>query len=380
MDLKRKIALLLLVTTAFLSLPVSASIGNIVTSDLAGNWMIVLHGTTGCGYVDMEADMTINSSGAGTGTLITHGACGNSTLGGQTFTITSVKTDGSGSAGLSCGSFCGWNFDIQVSPDRSKFNLVDIDTKNPGNFMEGVALLQSPSGNIAISDLTGSWQLTLYGQTGCGIGTTGAVFVLNGGGTTSGVIEVYHTTICGNGSEIGYTFAVTSLNANGYGTATLGCGSGCAFDFDIQVSPDRSTIAFVDVSDSGNFLAGVAVNNSTAAVIVPTNLAGNWQFVSYGQGACGIGSTLVTFTLNSSGSASNAATTSHTAGCGNPKSKDNTFTITSLAADGSGTATLTCGAGCSFTYGIEVSSDRSMITLLDVSDPNIYQIATAVHQ
>jgi hypothetical protein len=372
--------LLSLITFAFLSLPGWASIGDIVTSDLAGNWVIVLHGSTGCGYVDMEADVTINSSGAGTGDLITHGGCGTSTLSGQTFTIKTLKTNGSGTAGLSCGTACGWNFDIQVSPDRTKFNLVDVSGANPGNFVEGVAVLQSPLGNIATSDLTGSWQLTLYYQNGCGIGTTVANFTLNSSGQASNVSETYHTVGCGTESVSGYTFNIASLNANGYGTAGLSCGADCGFNFDIQVSPDRSTIGLVDVSDPGNFLAGVAVNNSTAAVISTANLAGNWLFLSYGQGGCGIGSSLVTFTLSVSGSATNATETNHNAGCGNNKTTGYTFTVTSLGADGSGTANLTCGTDCGFNYAIQVSPDRSMITLVDVSDPNNYQIATAVHQ
>ena len=38
--------------------------------DLTGKWLFALRGTTGCGFADMEADMTINSSGVGTVTLI----------------------------------------------------------------------------------------------------------------------------------------------------------------------------------------------------------------------------------------------------------------------------------------------------------------------
>jgi len=367
------------VTVAFLTLPGWASIGDIVTSDLAGNWVIALHGTTGCGYVDMEADVTINSSGVGTGTLITHGACGDNTQSGQSFSITSLKSDGTGAATLTCGTDCGWDFNIQVSPDRTKFNLSDVSSKNPGNFVEGVAVLQSPSGNIATSDLTGSWQMTLFYTDGCGIGDTLASFTLNSSGQSSDVSEIYHSVGCGTGGVNGYTFTIESLNANGYGTAGLSCGTGCGFTFDVQVSPDRSTIALVDVSDPSNFLAGVAVNNSTASVIVPANLAGNWQLVSYGQGGCGAGSTLVTFTLNANGSATNAVESNHN-GCGNNRTTGNTFTINSLSADGSGSAGLGCGAGCGFTYNIQVSPDRSMITLVDVTDPNNYTIATAVHQ
>jgi hypothetical protein len=377
-------AVLSLVTVAFLTLPVAASIGNIVASDLAGNWMISMRGTTGCGFVDMEADVTINSSGAGTGTLTTHGVCGDTTAPGQTFTINSLQADGSGTATLTCGTSCGWDFNIQVSPDRSKFNLVDFSSKNPGNYLEGVAILQSPSGNIGIADLTGSWQLTLFGSTGCGVGTTVANFTLNNSGVASDVSETYHTTGCGDGSASGYIFTILSLDADGYGTANLNCGPSCGWNFDIQVSPDRSTFNVVDVSTANpsNFQAGVAINDSTASVIVAANLQGNWQLAEYGQNGCGISSTLVTFTMNTSGLATNATEYNHTAGCGNSKGTGNTFTITSLNVDGSGTATLSCGTNCGYNYAIQVSPDRSVLSLVDVSsaNPGNFQVATAFHQ
>jgi hypothetical protein len=45
-------------------------------------------------------------------------------------------------ANLSCGASCGWNFDIQVAPDRSVFNVVDVSTANPNNLLEGTAIHQ----------------------------------------------------------------------------------------------------------------------------------------------------------------------------------------------------------------------------------------------
>ena len=330
----------------------------------------------------MQANVTLNSAGSGTGSLQTHGECGDSTLTGQSFTINSLATNGSGTAGLSCGTGCGWTFNIQVSPDRSKISLVDVSAANSGNFLEGVAVLSSPAGNIVTPDLTGSWQLTLYGQGGCGIGSALVTFTLNSSGVATNATETEHTVGCGDSTSTGNTFTILSLNANGSGTAGLSCGTGCGFLFNIQVSPDRSTINLVDLSDGGNFLAGTAINNSTAAKVVPTNLAGKWQMAVYGQGGCGVGSTLVMFTLNAKGKTTNATETSHSAGCGDSTSTGNTFTIQSLSANGSGTAGLSCGTGCGFTYNIQVSPDRSTFNLVDVSpsNPGNFQVGTAIHQ
>jgi hypothetical protein len=362
----------------------SSATGNIVKSDLTGTWLIAMRGTTGCGFVAMQANMTINSSGVGTGTLQTHGDCGDSSLTGQTFTINKLAADGSGTAGLSCGTGCGWNFNIQVSPDRSKINLVDVAAVNPGNFVEGVAILSSPSGDVAISDLTGSWQATLYGKGGCGIGSDVVTFTLNTGGVANNATTTSHTTGCGDGTSTGNTFTVQSLNSDGSGTANLTCGTGCGFNFNIQVSPDRSTFNLVDVSSAnpGNFLAGTAINDSTAGKIVATNLAGKWQAAIYGQGGCGVASTLVTFTLNAKGVATNATSTSHSAGCGDSTSSGNTFAVLSLAANGGGTANLSCGTGCGFNFDIQVSPDRSTFNLVDVSpaNPGNFLIGTAIHE
>jgi hypothetical protein len=50
--------------------------------------------------------------------------------------------NGSGTAGLSCGTACGWALNIQVSPDRSIFNVVDVSPSSPGNYLQGVAIHQ----------------------------------------------------------------------------------------------------------------------------------------------------------------------------------------------------------------------------------------------
>jgi hypothetical protein len=137
-----RIAMLaLFATAAVLSVvKVSSATGVVNKADLQGNWQIVLGGFTGCGQSTEIANVTLNSSGSGTGTVKTHGNCGDSTETGQTFTINSLSTNGSGTAGLSCGPSCGWAFTIQVSPDRTTMNLVDLT--DPGNYLSGIAIHQ----------------------------------------------------------------------------------------------------------------------------------------------------------------------------------------------------------------------------------------------
>jgi hypothetical protein len=358
--------------------------GNIVKSDLTGTWQIALRGTTGCGFASMLANATLNSTGSGTASLQTHGACGDSSLTGVSFTINTLKTNGSGTAGLACGIGCGWTFDIQVAPDRNTFSLVDVSSANPGNFLEGVAVLASPSGDIVTPDLTGSWQMTLYGQGGCGVGSSVVTFTLNSSGCATNAASTSHSVGCGDTTSSGNTFTILSLNANGSGTAGLSCGTGCGFTLNIQVSPDRSSFNVVDVSSAnpGNFLAGFAVNNSTAAKVTIANLVGKWQLALYGQGGCGIGSEAATFTLNVKGLATNVAGTAHNVGCGDSTFTGGTFSILSMNANGSGTAGLSCGTGCGFTLNIQVSPDRSTFNVVDVStaDPGNFLVGTAIHE
>lgn len=60
----------------------------------------------------------------------------------QTFTIDSLSSNGSGTAGLSCGSGCGWVFRIQVAPNHQIANLTDVDTANPYNTPTGTMIRQ----------------------------------------------------------------------------------------------------------------------------------------------------------------------------------------------------------------------------------------------
>ena len=124
------------------------------------------------------------------------------------------------------------------------------------------------------------------------------------------------------------------------------------------------------------------VKRSSASIgnINKADLSGPWQVSFYGQGGCGVGTAQVNFTLNASGVSTAATSKAHNVGCGDSTTTGNTFTITSLSANGSGTAGLTCGTGCGFTFAIQVAPDRSSFTLVDITDPNNFQLGTAVHQ
>ena len=315
--------------------PASAT-GNIVKSDLKGNWRIALRGNDGCGFATMLADVTINSSAVGTGTLQTHGQCGDSTLPSQTFTVSTLNPNGSGTASLSCGSGCGWGFDIQVSADRTKFNLVNVIPPNGSNFIEGEGVLKStrrqhrrrrPQRQLADRPL----QLTPPAED-----TSNLVrFTLNTTGLSTNASETQHSAGCGDTVTSNNQFQILSLNSDGSGTAGLSCGSSCGWTFNIQVSPDRSTINLVDDTNPNNYLAGTAIRASSAADIVRANLAGAWQLALDGFGGCGNSIQLVTFTLNTSGASTSATDLTH-ASCGDISSTTNTFTITALNPDGSG--------------------------------------------
>jgi hypothetical protein len=128
-----------------------------------------------------------------------------------------------------------------------------------------VVALTAPSsatGNIVKADLSGAWQMTIIGQTGCGFGTTLYTFTLNASGSSSNVTGIYHTAGCRDGTGSGNKFTIQSLNTDGSGTANLTCGTGCGWSLNIQVSPDRSKFNVIDVSPAnpGNFIEGVAIH------------------------------------------------------------------------------------------------------------------------
>jgi hypothetical protein len=122
---------------------------------------------------------------------------------------------------------------------------------------------------------------------------------------------------------------------------------------------------------------GSATDVKTKPPITVSQLAGNWQLAVVGNTGCGTSSLLFTGTMNSAGVASGTLTAN--SGCGET-SNSQTFTILSLKHNGSGTAGLTCGSGCGWTFNLQVSPNRQVINLVDVTDPNNWLAGTVVKQ
>jgi hypothetical protein len=108
--------------------------------------------------------------------------------------------------------------------------------------------------------------------------------------------------------------------------------------------------------------------------ITVAKLAGTWQVGIELNGGCGVGSKLVIFTLNTSGTGL-ASYQDNTAECG-PGSGTGTITITSLNADGSGTAVLSLNFVGNFD--IQVSPNGQVMNMVEVADTGNYDVGTAV--
>ncbi len=120
-----------------------------------------------------------------------------------------------------------------------------------------ISAAQSAKPEITIAKLAGSWQIALTGQTGCGQGSLLFVGTLNSSGVADGTMT--QTFGCTSGSS-SQTFQILTLNSSGTGTASLTCGSGCGWVFQIQVAPNKQVINLVDVTDPyPNDLTGTAV-------------------------------------------------------------------------------------------------------------------------
>src|SRR5947209_593795 len=112
-------------------------------------------------------------------------------------------------------------------------------------------------------------------------------------------------------------------------------------------------------------IVGVAVvsitkiSKASVGNISKADLAGSWQIALITTGGgCGNGTILATFTLNASGAATNGVEKSHSAGCSDGTVTGQTLTISALNTSGSGTAGMSCGANCGYTFAIQVSPDR----------------------
>ena len=129
-----------------------------------------------------------------------------------------------------------------------------------------------------------------------------------------------------------------------------------------------------------------AAADDTAGVPLPAisraQLAGHWAATIVGNTGCGLTSMYVTFTLNSSGHGSGTATIVEHGQCGDTTKSGVDFNIKTLNANGSGTAGLSCGAGCGWGLTIQVAKSGQVFNLVDVEpeNPNNYIAGTAIHQ
>lgn len=114
-------------------------------------------------------------------------------------------------------------------------------------------------GSINKGDLNGAWQITLTGNTGCGLSSMLVNATLTNG-TGPATIQTHGQ--CGDSTVTGQTFTINSITANGSASGGLSCGTGCGWALKIQVSPDRSTmnLADVDPTNPNNFIAGMGVH------------------------------------------------------------------------------------------------------------------------
>jgi hypothetical protein len=117
-------------------------------AELAGPWAISLGGNTGCGLSSMYVTTTLDATGSGLATIRgSSTGCPPAVTPGLSFRVESLNPDGSGTANLSCGPGCGWDFIIQVPRGMTNtFTVVDVAPENANNVLVGTAARQwSPS-------------------------------------------------------------------------------------------------------------------------------------------------------------------------------------------------------------------------------------------
>jgi len=110
--------------------------------------------------------------------------------------------------------------------------------------------------------------------------------------------------------------------------------------------------------------------------ITLAKLAGTWTAGIELNGGCGIGSKLVTFTLNASGTGP-ATYEYNTSECG-AASGTGTMTITSIKPNGSGTAVLSINFVGDFD--IQVSPNGQVMGMVEIVDPTNFDVGVAVRE
>lgn len=116
--------------------------------------------------------------------------------------------------------------------------------------------------------------------------------------------------------------------------------------------------------------------NAALPPSIVAKLAGTWTAGIELNGGCGIGSKQVTFTLNALGTGP-ATYQYNTQECG-AASGTGTMTITSIAANGSGTAVLSINFVGNFN--IQVSPNGQVMGMVEIVDTGNYDVGVAVRQ
>ena len=131
------LAVSLLTSVVMLGGPAEAGVTKAMMS---GGWTAVLGGNTGCGISSMYVTFRLNSSGVGVATIQMHSTgCADSTTTNNPISIQTLAANGRGTANLSCGIGCGWQFKIQVAEGGHSFILADVEPANPNNTPTGMA-------------------------------------------------------------------------------------------------------------------------------------------------------------------------------------------------------------------------------------------------
>ena len=108
---------------------------------------------------------------------------------------------------------------------------------------------------VTLASLAGRWTAGIELNGRCGIGSKLVTFTLTAKGKGPATYQ-YNTAECGTFSGTG-TMAITSIEANGSGTAVLSINF--VGDFNIQVSQNGQVMSMVEIVDTGNYDVGVAV-------------------------------------------------------------------------------------------------------------------------
>lgn len=119
-----------------------------------------------------------------------------------------------------------------------------------------------------------------------------------------------------------------------------------------------------------------AAQDAKSPVISASSLAGSWQatFSTY-SAACGAGTELLTFTLDSTGMAMDAAYTNHSAKCGKARGSAGMVQVMSISDKGTGSAMIMFGMAMS-TVEIQVNSGLQVLNLVDTTEGTM--VGTAI--